>query len=1797
MRINVIIRSSSSFKKEPLTIQIIDPKDHIILFRNLYQDIEAGTTSIPIDFGIPDNFPPGEYLLKVISKTFGRDTFEFRVNIPKERGRFKMFTASNLGSRWFPPDFTIDYVRIMAEDGITHDVTIYPLTCWLNIGEIKSDIRTNAYAQSLLLRDYQLPAPETAELPSRMRLALIRLSAHGIRFWPVTMGWEVDPVVRTPQQQIRDKMGLARRVYLGLKYPCQDGFLWNESNWWKVDRNKLIKEWSRKTGWPANSLKRHIERQGILLSGKDLKAALSFHEFMAKKLYPESYRRWEKFVEEIRKDITSAGSPDFYYINWPVWCSEPLEGIMCYHQVEQICEPYMLLNDCAFVKRKGKKFWAGLEIFPESGTGEYLTRQLLPALLYGVEGFWVNSMHGYQQYLNLNPGSFIRESFVHQAVSDIRNVLEPVGTRLRNTDYYAELGIYFPRAAWVQGGRYNFAGDVYHKRVSAALIASFYAHIPAKIIFDEDLKEEKADVKVLLLPGLKCEITTEDLKSLQNFKLKGGIIILGKGTSPFYNALGKETNLDFSIFKDYDYVDWFTTDNYIEKRERLIFLANEMKKTLAPYIKPPLEIEDPDIWYSLLKGKDNTGRDLTCLVAINQNFPEGFKPCHLWKMTSVFHTVLPVYREVKVPSEFLYAYDLLGGKPLEIKDRTIPLDFRRFPARIIALSSYPLKAEHLREKKEKEYKRTGEKSMKLNIVSDVDVFFPEKISRALKENKKIYVMVDRRFPYPNNIIVEKLKEKGLQVSSSLNPQEENGIHLLFSSSYRDSYEDILPIRLTKNIPGKGKAFMTFLKAYLPGARDTIFISSSDREGVEKSLNKIVALSKATKVSKETRLIPPRIREGEPSNLLEDTTKIWGGRLTTVKVAGDTVAVGAAEWGNNLFLLDDENGKLRVCRKAGRFYVDKLWISKDGEKIGAEAIYPEDVNGYLELYDKNGNPIARFARDGINSLENRVYTSNARRKDIFDFAISPDGNLVYSSSNLGLSAIRDDGKIIWRHDYRRYYTNLEILLNKWAGRIDLTPDGKYLGVALTHELCGGSIKYDGFSRVRKVDALTGQILWEKIIQNPNILDIKISPDGKSIAILDSYYGLVILRDGKIIKKRAGKFKRICWSKDSKKLYVIGEKTEGRTFGFRRRFHSVLALDCNGIPLWQFDQSIPIIALTSTDDGKVVFSDTGRKIKLLSNNGKILWTISLEATGNIYTNGEYLYACDWHGNVYKFSLSSGKLLWKNNLTDHIWRDDIEKLPNTPFSGKTFKFHKRKICKKPMEGNNIATEAKVKVEGIGAWFTTPRLLIEPQKLIDGRLNNLEKPWMSFGRQFNAGNNGSYVWAEFSWPYYVFVKGLSIHEDERYPESWPYDCCVQIWDGEKWIDAGASIMCSGPWHNLLLNKPVMTKKLRYCVTSILSNNLWTDEIRVIEGDIEETDTGLWCDIYYVKSWDNSVLNSFTIHNSRKIKSIRTTLGGFSYNELSKLVGRREFYILSFHGKIFIPEDGTFEFKTISDDGLFLKIGEKEVINDWTLGRSKKYGKVELKKGWHEFKMKYFQAKGLAMLEGLKWKKKGDDNFKIIPPFYLKIDKKDTSEFIKEKLSENLLEGDIDTGFDKGINPFKGRGEGTTRIISINGNNMVEFSDISKEGECNDSCFSLTLGKNSSLVKRINEIYNSPVGSKLVDFVYEFKLIRLRASNAPVSKNILAMIEFHNWDNNLIPRRPVAGPSFFSLPGYKDKKMKVVNHKVFPNFRFTIIPNGGKRKITGITFTFIVRVARYGNVESYGIDDLAVYEVIPLDE
>ncbi|HUU32945.1 MAG TPA: PQQ-binding-like beta-propeller repeat protein, partial [Vicinamibacterales bacterium] len=308
---------------------------------------------------------------------------------------------------------------------------------------------------------------------------------------------------------------------------------------------------------------------------------------------------------------------------------------------------------------------------------------------------------------------------------------------------------------------------------------------------------------------------------------------------------------------------------------------------------------------------------------------------------------------------------------------------------------------------------------------------------------------------------------------------------------------------------------------------------------------------------------------------------------------------------------------------------------------------------------------------------------------------------------------------------------------------------------------------------------------------------------------------------------GSFNELAWGANGM-LYALAVERGRRHNGFR---YGVIAFTADGRAVWEYSQYEPVNAMAVFGEGRVAITDAARAVKMLSADGTPLWSAATEATASVCAGdtGGVLYACDWHGNVLAFAADSGKLRCKTNVTANVWRDDIERLPAQPYAGRSYGIHTRRPAEQPMAGENIAPQAKATAGGLPGWFGTGRVQIQPAVLTDGKLNDLDQPWLAVIECHKAGNNARYVWAEFEWQDDVQVSGVAVHEDERHPESWPWEVCVQVWRDGRWQDTAVSLLTPGPWHNVSLPQPVSTRKIRYCVTGVLMNNVRTDGIRVV--------------------------------------------------------------------------------------------------------------------------------------------------------------------------------------------------------------------------------------------------------------------------------------------------------------------------------------------------------------------------------
>ncbi|GIR86153.1 MAG: hypothetical protein CM15mP85_27770 [Rhodobacterales bacterium] len=89
---------------------------------------------------------------------------------------------------------------------------------------------------------------------------------------------------------------------------------------------------------------------------------------------------------------------------------------------------------------------------------------------------------------------------------------------------------------------------------------------------------------------------------------------------------------------------------------------------------------------------------------------------------------------------------------------------------------------------------------------------------------------------------------------------------------------------------------------------------------------------------------------------------------------------------------------------------------------------------------------------------------------------------------------------------------------------------------------------------------------------------------------------------------------------------------------------------------------------------------------------------------------------------------------------------------------------------------------------------------------------------------------------------------------------------------------------------------------------------------------------------------------------------------------GRRDYWSVDIQGYIYIPSNGSYQFRTLSDDGVRLKIDGKTVINNWTLHAPRyDYVAVTLQSGWKPIQLQMYEWGGGTALQ-LAWRPPGQE-------------------------------------------------------------------------------------------------------------------------------------------------------------------------------------------------------------------------------
>ncbi|MCX7935603.1 MAG: hypothetical protein N3A66_10145, partial [Planctomycetota bacterium] len=226
--------------------------------------------------------------------------------------------------------------------------------------------------------------------------------------------------------------------------------------------------------------------------------------------------------------------------------------------------------------------------------------------------------------------------------------------------------------------------------------------------------------------------------------------------------------------------------------------------------------------------------------------------------------------------------------------------------------------------------------------------------------------------------------------------------------------------------------------------------------------------------------------------------------------------------------------------------------------------------------------------------------------------------------------------------------------------------------------------------------------------------------------------------------------------------------------------------------------------------------------------------IECPGALAATADTVYAACWDGRVRALALD-GKPRWTLDCTPALAVDK----PLAALAANA-KREAQPICqprraptaqeKVPAGENLLATgKAKLKVSGTSGWMSEGKVQIKAEDLTNGKTDDVDTPWLHLDELFWAATAGRQVFAEIEFLVPTDVASLTVYENPKYPDSWPTEGLVQVWDekAQRWTTAAFGVHLRGPVNTYILDLKAATK-IRYAPWHSYFRNFYTSEIEV---------------------------------------------------------------------------------------------------------------------------------------------------------------------------------------------------------------------------------------------------------------------------------------------------------------------------------------------------------------------------------
>ena len=820
-----------------------------------------------------------------------------------------------------------------------------------------------------------LDADPVAAVPAKLRLlptavqTITGYGATGASQMAILLGMDAPLPLdgpghdgRKPEQMVKD---LATVTEALKGYPGFRGWTWS-SNWW-VYANRGAK--AARTPQEKSAFEAALKKAAATGAWDEILDTVAGYRFA---YAADAVALFNAKLKELAPGKVATTACPFRNVDtYPPVTLANIDETDLQAQWEQVAMPLHSPINVDFYKRPGKKAWGHPEVWNDAGTGDQILTTLWQLIMRGADGVgcsdpvpqWHFALRGNTDdprlawngittvYRNLNAvlaryGPWLASMHNHDSVAIV------VSGRMSKIDDWAHV----------------FIMGQYFARVMEAYIACLHAHLPAGIVFADDLKPDTLTrYKAVLVVDQTVEMEPPLAAALKAAQA-AGVKVFADGTCR--PELDKDfTPLGFS-FDKLEKVPSAAADDHAYWRIAACAKSDALLlgKALAG-ITTGARVENPEVFLS--ERRDEDGR---YIFVVNNTVPGELEPGHLWRVTLASASLVPQIVPVKLdatPGQTIY--DVFAGKAVVPgTDGTVPADCRDMPARLFAV----LPA----------------------AIAQVEIKAP----RAVAPGDRI------RWEVRIQDAAGKVIAAGVPIRVRLLAGDGGVLDERYGSanSKGAAGEFVVPLGLAATpVTIEASELLSGRSATLPVTVPDAKITPFDiAAGTAQPAMASPALDAST-------------TSAQPAADFSSAEESFGPHVRDLVITdgGKLAVLNTMNWDHNLYGVDLQTGQTRWRQRAGHYFAFDPAALSDG--IAVQGFDLKSAQGYhLYRVGADGGLQRRFALYGLPQRLPHRFVPALVRDHINSFAAGDDGNWIATAGDLGLAVWSADGKVLWQQDW-------------------------------------------------------------------------------------------------------------------------------------------------------------------------------------------------------------------------------------------------------------------------------------------------------------------------------------------------------------------------------------------------------------------------------------------------------------------------------------------------------------------------------------------------------------------------------------------------------------------------------------------------------------------------------------------------------------------------------------------------------------------------------------------------------------